>query len=140
MAAPKKITTQVVLLAYFQAGQGSNGLEAIRALHEDSQQAGRGGISAKTLLSTMEGLNLSSEDEGVFECLIEELVGPLGTGQRGRSAPQVGDSRSYKAQQVKDGSTFLRLPLDTLGGEKGESFNVSFEEGRIVVTLYGNKQ
>lgn len=54
---------------------------------------------------------------------------------RGRANPRVGDTRSYKAQQLKaGGAPFLRLPLATLEVEKGAELEVKFEKGRIIVS------
>lgn len=51
----------------------------------------------------------------------------------GRPAPKVGDLKVYKAQQIKDGGLFLRLPVDTLAEAKGISLEVRFEKDRIEV-------
>lgn len=56
----------------------------------------------------------------------------LGSGSRGRSAPKVGDVRSYRVQKVK-GSLFIRMPLETLGVDKGDIVNVSFNSGNLNV-------
>ena len=53
---------------------------------------------------------------------------------RGRSMPSIGEERKYKAQQIKTGGAFLRLPLHPLGVKKGGSVRVRFETDRIVVT------
>lgn len=53
---------------------------------------------------------------------------------RGRVAPQTGDERDYKAQQVNDTDPYLRLPLSTLGAKKGDIVRVRFEADRLVVT------
>lgn len=54
---------------------------------------------------------------------------------RGRSAPAVGESRKYIAQQIaKDDGVFGRIPLATLGVGKGDNIRVSFERDRLVIT------
>jgi hypothetical protein len=53
---------------------------------------------------------------------------------RGRSMPGVGEERRYKAQQVGDGGTFLRLPLTPIGVKKGGVVKVRFEADRVIVT------
>lgn len=85
----------------------------------------------KTLLQAINGLDAKGMEVGD---LIEftALNYPGGNG-RGRASIQVGDSRTYKVQAVKDGAVFLRLPLSTLNVEKGDTISVSFELGRIVV-------
>lgn len=66
---------------------------------------------------------------------LEAYVGEkFGSGGRGRSMPDVGEERKYKAQQIKTGGAFLRLPLTPLGVKKGGSVRVRFESDRIVVT------
>jgi hypothetical protein len=57
----------------------------------------------------------------------------FGAGVRGRAAPQAGQERIYRAQQIKTTGTFLRLPLSALSIGKGEVVTVRFEKDRIVV-------
>lgn len=57
----------------------------------------------------------------------------FGAGARGRAAPQAGQERIYRAQQIKTSGTFLRLPLTALAIGKGEVVTVRFEKDRIVV-------
>ena len=47
--------------------------------------------------------------------------------------PNIGEERKYRAQQIKTGGAFLRLPLTPLGVKKGGSVRVRFESDRIVV-------
>lgn len=56
-----------------------------------------------------------------------------GTG-RGRAAPVPGEKRNYKAQQIKTGGPFLRLPLDVLGIKKGQTVLAQFRDDCIVIT------
>lgn len=66
---------------------------------------------------------------------MESYVGEkFGSGGRGRSMPNVGEERKYKAQQIGDQGAFLRLPLTPLGVKKGGSVRVRFEADRVVVT------
>ena len=60
-------------------------------------------------------------------------------GVRGRPAPEIGDERVYKTQQAampdgKMSTLFVRLPVDTVVQKKGQTLQVSFEKGRIVLT------
>ena len=65
---------------------------------------------------------------------LETYVGEkFGSGGRGRSMPNIGEERKYRAQQIKTGGAFLRLPLTPLGVKKGGSVRVRFESDRIVV-------
>jgi len=84
-----------------------------------------------TLIQAINGLDAKGME---VNDLIEftALNYPGGNG-RGRASITIGDSRTYKVQEVKTGGVFLRLPLSTLNVAKGETVSVSFEEGRIVV-------
>jgi hypothetical protein len=64
-----------------------------------------------------------------------DLFGDDEPGARGRPAAKVGDSRSYKVQQVGDMDPFVRLPVSLLGISKGQTATVTFENGRIVVRV-----
>jgi hypothetical protein len=57
----------------------------------------------------------------------------FGAGTRGRAAPEAGQERIYRAQQIKTSGTFLRLPLTALAISKGDVVTVKFEKDRIVV-------
>lgn len=83
-------------------------------------------------IDSLENLGQDTEDLVDF---MDTLHPSSGDGQRGRSAPKNGDTRTYKAQSVNGGSCFLRLPLDTLKAIKGENITVAFENDKIVVTL-----
>ena len=65
-----------------------------------------------------------------LESYVEEK---FGAGGRGRSMPSVGEERRYKAQQIKTGGAFLRLPLAPLGVKKSGLVRVRFEADRVVV-------
>lgn len=52
---------------------------------------------------------------------------------RGRLPPVDGDEREYKAQQVKNGAPFLRLPLDVINVKKGQIARVRFTADKIEV-------
>lgn len=64
-----------------------------------------------------------------------DLLGDDEPGARGRPPAKVGDSRSYKVQQVNDIDPFIRLPVSLLGLAKGATATVTFHDGRIVVTV-----
>ena len=102
-----------------------NGTEAV------AQQWQSGNVSRSTLRRAVSKLQQSSEDTSDLEKWVTQTLGPSG---RGRAAPRVGETRSYKAQQIKAGSPFLRLPLDSLGATKGQDVQVEFKDGQIVVT------
>ena len=64
-----------------------------------------------------------------------DLFGDDEPGARGRPAVKIGDSRSYKVQQVGEMDPFIRLPVSLLGLGKGSTATVAFHDGRIVVTV-----
>jgi hypothetical protein len=66
-----------------------------------------------------------------LQAYVDERYGSSG---RGRAMPNVGEERKYKAQQIGDGGTFLRLPLTPIGVKKGGVVKVRFEADRVIVT------
>ncbi len=68
-----------------------------------------------------------------LEGLRSDLFGEGGTGERGRPAAKVGESRGYKVQQVGDSDPFIRLPVSLLGLAKGGTATVTFDNGVIRV-------
>jgi len=68
-----------------------------------------------------------------LEALRSDLFGEGGTGERGRPAAKLGDSRAYKVQQVGDSDPFIRLPVSLLGLAKGGTATVTFDNGVIRV-------
>lgn len=53
---------------------------------------------------------------------------------RGRTPAVAGDTRKYRAQALKDGSPFLRLPVHTAVKGKGAELDVTFNaDGSILV-------
>lgn len=109
-----------VQLAYLM-----DGISAVQGL-VDSKKA-----SKSTVRRALKKLQESGRDVSSLERWVAEHVGPIG---RGRAAPLPGETRSYKAQQIKNSGPFLRLPLDALGVGKGSVIRVNFENDRIVVT------
>lgn len=110
----KKTTYKDVEIEFY-----CNGLAGVRllALNED--------LSRSILVNASESLAARGQDVVGLDNLITELHGEAGSG-KGRTPPKNGDVRTYKAQQVKDGGPFGRIPLETLGVGKGESCNVAF--------------
>ncbi len=86
---------------------------------------------AAVLKRALRELKSQGSDTSELEGYVAEKFGSTG---RGRSVPQAGEERRYKAQQIKAGAPFLRLPLNTLGIKKGKQVRVRFEADRIVVT------
>lgn len=90
-----------------------------------------GGTASKsTVRRALVDLKEGGRDVQELEAWVANHIGAPG---RGRSAPVIGETRAYKAQQVKTGGPFLRLPLDVLGVEKGGLVTVSFDDNKIVV-------
>jgi hypothetical protein len=52
---------------------------------------------------------------------------------KGRPSPKIGEKKFYKAQQIKEGGLFLRLPVETLVDAKGLDLEVRFEKDLIEV-------
>jgi hypothetical protein len=104
----------------------TEGLDAVRDLHKSA------GIAKPTFDNAVD--LLAGREEAASLADLRDELHPAGTGERGRPAAKVGDSRTYSAQQVNDGAVFIRLPVDLLGVGKGGDVKVSFADGRIVVT------
>lgn len=101
-----------------------NGLPSIEKLHRD------GKASTATIRRALSHLRTGGREVTTLERWIQDN---LGIGVRGRAAPQAGQERIYRAQQIKTSGPFLRLPLSALEVNKGESVTVCFEKDRIVV-------
>lgn len=102
-----------------------DGVAAVEQLLKSGQ------ASRSTVRRALSELKASGKNVTELERWVAVNVGSSG---RGRSTPSPGESRSYKAQQVKAGGPFLRLPLDVLGVEKGGVVRVHFGNGEIVVS------
>ena len=105
----------------------TDGMQAVRDLHTRSEIAAATFDNAVTLLANKPDLARQ------LAALSDELH-PAGSGERGRPAAKVGDSRRYSVQQVNGGACFIRLPVDLLGAGKEAEVTVSFQAGKIVVT------
>lgn len=109
-----------------------DGLSAIASKHENTD----GGLAPATVDGAIELLAKQPSVAAELQAFRDETF-VASNGQRGRPAVAVGDSRDYKAQQINDGSVFIRLPVDLLGVAKEGAVTVSFEAGRLVVTAKG---
>lgn len=101
-----------------------NGVPSIEKLHKD------GKASTSTIRRALSHLRSGGREVTTLESWIQEN---LGIGVRGRAAPQAGQERVYRAQQIKTSGPFLRLPLSALSINKGEVVSVHFEKDRIIV-------
>lgn len=86
--------------------------------------------SLNTIRRALAHLKTNGSPVDTFEKWFSEN---FGAGARGRTAPQAGQERVYRAQQIKTSGTFLRLPLAALAISKGDVVTVRFEKDRIVV-------
>lgn len=109
-----------VQIAYLMEGIGG-----VEKLMESGQ------VSKPTIRRALKKFHETGAVPAEFERWVAERVGPIG---RGRSAPSIGETRSYKVQQIKNTGPFLRLPLDSLAINKGGVVRVRFEDNKIVVT------
>ena len=125
MAAKKREKRSTVSFKDVQIAYLMNGVSAIEGL----MKGGR--VSKPTVRRALQQLEASGRNVEPLERWVTENLGGSG---RGRSPPTSGDTRSYKAQQVKTGGPFLRLPLDVLGVKKAGEIRVRFESGQIIVT------
>jgi len=101
-----------------------NGVPSVEKLHKD------GKASTATIRRALNFLRTGGKEVNTLEKWIQDN---LGIGVRGRAAPQAGQERVYRAQQIKTSGPFLRLPLSALLVNKGEVVAVRFEKDRIVV-------
>jgi hypothetical protein len=116
----KVISFKDVQIAYLL--DGLDGVERLLKGHK---------APAGVLKRALRELKSQGSDTRELESYVAEKFGSTG---RGRSVPQVGEERRYKAQQIKSGAPFLRLPLNTLGVRKGKQVRVRFEDDKIVVS------
>jgi hypothetical protein len=121
-----RVTAQQV--AFLMLTEGPAGVERLHAKpgHE---------IAAATFDGAIDLLASQAQHREALEALREQLLGGDEPGQRGRPAAKVGDVRGYRVQQVHDTDPFIRLPVSLLGLGKGQTATVSFQDGRIVVTV-----
>lgn len=118
-----RVTANDVLVAFLTGGSAG-----VRDLHKRSE------IASKTMANAVEALAAKGLDAADLSDLADELFPETGSGERGRPAARVGETRSYSVQQVNDGARFIRLPVDLLGAAKGGEVRVTFADGRITVS------
>jgi hypothetical protein len=121
--AKKRVTAQDVAMLMLVGG----GVEAVTRLHETA------GIVAGTFDKAVELLAASPENADALADLRDSLFASEGSGARGRPAVTIGQTRSYRVQEVGETGAFIRLPVGLLGLQKGQTATVSFENGKITV-------
>ena len=95
--------------------QAPTGVEDLKEAFE------KGHVSKASIKSALEYLDKQSTKPENFEEFKELSESFAGDGTRGRAPPVTGETRSFKAQKLKDGNAFLRLPLDFLHAKKGDA-------------------
>lgn len=90
-----------------------------------------GGLVSKTSLRRAAQEFANNKAAQSFLDFVEARLG--GRRRRGRRSPSSGETRTYKAQQIDDGSLFIRLPVNSLVKNKGQAVTVSFTVDRINV-------
>ncbi len=126
MASKKKDTKRsIVSFKDLQIAYLLDGISGVEKLVAGKKNAGS---ILKRALKEMTGQGRNVE---TLDAYVNERYGSSG---RGRAMPNVGEERKYKAQQIGDGGTFLRLPLTPIGVKKGGVVKVRFETDRVVVT------
>lgn len=122
--APKKrdyTTYKDVQLAYLM--NGTQGLDSLR----ESKRVPSSVFRRALRRFEWEGKKV---DLAPFKEWFLRELGPLGPG---RGSPVKGQNRRYRAQQIKKGEPFIRLPVASLDVWKGHLVDVQFEGDRIVV-------
>ena len=109
----------------------TEGVAAVTRLHNSPGSE----IAAATFDSAVDLLASQPEVAASLAAIRSDLLGDGEPGARGRPAAKVGDSRAYKVQQVGEMDPFIRLPVSLLGLAKGSTATVTFEDGRITVTV-----
>ena len=107
----------------------TEGADAVAALHNKPGCE----IAPATFDAAVELLAGQPQVREALEGLRSDLFGEGGTGERGRPAAKIGESRGYKVQQVGDSDPFIRLPVSLLGLSKGGTATVTFDNGVIRV-------
>lgn len=124
MAGQSKRKRSTISFKDVQIAYLMDGVSSIEKLHNEKK------ASTATIRRALNNLRHGGREVTLLEKWIQDN---LGVGVRGRAAPQAGQERVYRAQQIKSSGPFLRLPLSALSVNKGETVSVRFEKDRIVV-------
>lgn len=126
-APARKVRVTAQTVAFLALTEGT---DAVAALHAKPGSE----IATATFDAAVELLASQPETAAALAGMRADLFGDDAPGQRGRPGAEIGESRTYKAQQVGDGDCFIRLPVNLLRVGKGEGVKVLFEKGVITVT------
>lgn len=119
-------------------------VDDIKALHAE------GSIARETHVKAIKQIKEANKDTSAYEAWVAEAFpGESGGGDsRGKTPPAIGETRVYKVQRVakpkkrdQDGNAidaglsgpFVRLPLDSLSLDRGDTIRVKFSDGVITV-------
>lgn len=155
--APRRVGPVIsfkdVIMAYYMGGQGAGGVKEIRKLAKKTDDNGnQAQLTPKVLWSAYDALAEAPDaDLETLEKFVLKTAGPRrAEGTRGRSLPQAGETRQYKAMTtpVKDddgnetgrSDPFVRIPVSALEVEGGAMLEASFENGRIILTPASSPQ
>ena len=84
-------------------------------------------------LKLLEGSTQQQKEAHADLAALADALAPESSGERGRPAAKVGESRTYRVQEVNDSGAFIRLPVGLLGLAKGGVATVTFDNGVIRV-------
>jgi hypothetical protein len=118
--APARRTYQDIEIAFLAGGLA----EVERVLPRSRSRA------RESLWKAIEDLKARGKDARDLERLAND---EFASKARGRIKPSVGETRVYRAQQLKAGAVFLRLPLVPIGIKKGGTAKVRFDSDRITI-------
>lgn len=102
-----------------------NGISAVESLVAEKK------VTKATVKRAYKNFLKAGRKEKPLEEWIMDNIGTLG---RGRAIPLKGEIRTYRAQQIRVGGPFARVPLASLDVYKGSVIQIAFEEDRIVIT------
>lgn len=126
-APARKVRVTAQQVAFLALTEGT---DAVSALHSKPGCE----IAPATFDAAVNLLASQPETAAALAGMRADLFGDDAPGERGRPAAKVGESRTYKVQQVGDGDAFIRLPVSLLRAAKGDGVKVTFGQGVITVT------
>ena len=113
---------EVVIRLY----QSPDGVEALKEAFEG------GHLSRASIKSALKYMTGQDSKPGNFDEFKEFADSFSDSAGKGRAPAKIGDTRPYKAQKLKTGNTFIRLPLDFLGTKKGIEVYVTFKDENTI--------
>jgi len=125
-APARKVRVTAQTVAFLALTEGT---DAVSRLHATPGSE----IAPATFDAAVELLASQPETAAALAGMRADLFGDDAPGERGRPAAKVGESRTYKVQQVGDGDPFIRLPVSLLAAVKGGTVTVTFGRDGITV-------